>query len=61
MKEDKDKEKQHPADPQEDEKNGNVLGEAFDALFGNAEGGNSISEDEADDPDKQESIKTNEK
>ena len=44
-------------DPQEREKDGNIFGPAFDKLHGNAEGGNSISDDEADDPSKQESIK----
>lgn len=44
-------------DPQENEKDGNVLGKAFDAVFGDSEGGGGIGEDEADDPDKQESIK----
>lgn len=35
-------------DPQENEKAGNVFGKAFDALFGNFEGKNSISKDEPD-------------
>lgn len=58
---DKDLEQQkngnNPTDPQEDEKDSNVLGEAFDKLFGDAEGGNSLDEDLTNDPDKQESIK----
>lgn len=58
---DKDLEQQkkgnNPTDPQEDEKDGNVLGEAFDKLFGDAEGGNSLDEDDARDPGKQGSIK----
>jgi len=61
MEPDKNKEKEreqgNPTDPQEDEKNGNVLGGAFDAVFGNAEGGGSISEEEDKEPGKQESIK----
>lgn len=44
-------------DPQEDEKNGNVLGGLFDAVFGDAKGDHSISEDEDKEPGNQESIK----
>jgi hypothetical protein len=40
----KSEEQKHTTDPQEDEKNGNVLGEAFDKLFGNAEGENSLDD-----------------
>lgn len=58
MEERKDKEQQsNTTDPQEREKDGNIFGEAFDALVGDSEGGNSVSEDEANDPGKQESIK----
>ncbi len=44
-------------DPQEDEKNGNILGGVMDKIFGNAEGDNSLSEDEDKEPGNQESIK----
>jgi hypothetical protein len=53
----KETEQSKTTDPQEDEKNGNVLGKAFDAVFGDAEGGGSISEEEDKEPGKQESIK----
>ena len=33
-------------DPQEDEKNGNIIGDAFDAVFGNSKGGESFGEGE---------------
>ena len=46
-----------PTDPQENEKNGNVLGKAFDTMFGDSEGGNSLSEDESKEPGKQGSLK----
>ena len=52
-----DKEKRSTTDPQEDEKDGNVFGEAFDKLTGNAAGNNSLSEAESKDPGNQESIK----
>jgi hypothetical protein len=35
-------------DPQENEKDGNVFGKVFDAVFGNAEGKESIASDEPD-------------
>lgn len=44
-------------DPQEQEKDGNILGKAADALWGDAEGGNAISEEESKEPGKQGSIK----
>ena len=33
-------------DPQEDEKNGNIIGDAFDAVFGNSKGGEGFGEGE---------------
>ena len=59
MEERKDKQPKgsNTTDPQEREKDGNIFGGAFDAIVGDSEGGNSISEDEADDLGKQESIK----
>ncbi len=51
-------EQKSTTDPQKDEKDGNILGPALDKMFGDAEGGNSLGEEEANDPDKQESIKT---
>lgn len=53
----KETEQSKTTDPQEDEKDGNILGTAFDKIFGDSEGGNSISEDEDKEPGKQESIK----
>jgi hypothetical protein len=53
----KDADQGHTTDPQEDEKNGNVLGAAFDAIFGNAHGEGSVSDEEDKDPRNQESIK----
>jgi hypothetical protein len=58
MEQDKPKEPQtNGRDPQEKEKDGNIFGGIFDKVHGDAEGGSSISEDEAKDPDNQESIK----
>jgi hypothetical protein len=59
MEPDKNKEpdQSHTTDPQEDEKNGNVLGKIFDAVFGDAHGGGSVSDEEDKLPHKQESIK----
>ncbi len=59
MEQDKNKAPENPktTDPQENEKDGNVLGEAFDKLFGDADGDNSLDDDNAKDPDKQGSIK----
>lgn len=60
MQEDKNKEVQPEekhTDPQENEKDGNVFGPAFDKVFGDSEGGGGLGEEEANDPDKQESIK----
>ena len=44
-------------DPQEDEKNGNILGGLFDLMHGDSKGGNSVSDEEADEPGNQESLK----
>ncbi|HTN44700.1 MAG TPA: hypothetical protein VL098_00010 [Flavipsychrobacter sp.] len=44
-------------DPQEDEKNGNIFGEAFDKIFGDVNGEHSVADKDAEDPGKQESIK----
>ncbi len=43
-------------DPQENEKDGNVFGKVFDAVFGNYKGEESIS---ADEPDEHPDGKTN--
>ncbi|RYE25301.1 MAG: hypothetical protein EOP51_04620 [Sphingobacteriales bacterium] len=53
----KPEEQKKKTDPQEDEKDGNVFGKAFDKVFGDKDGGGSVSDEEANDPDKQESIK----
>lgn len=45
------------ADPQEDEKDGNVFGPAFDKVFGNKDGEGSVSDDDANEPGKQGSLK----
>jgi hypothetical protein len=50
-------EQKKTTDPQEQEKDGNIFGKAADALFGNSEGGGSMSEEEGKDPEKQGSIK----
>ena len=50
-------EQKKKTDPQEDEKDGNILGGAFDKVFGNKDGEGSVSDDDANDPDKQESLK----
>ena len=52
-----DEEQMHKTDPQEDEKDGNVFGPAFDKIAGDTEGGTSLSEEEAKIPGNQESIK----
>lgn len=51
------REQGNTTDPQEGEKEGNVLGGLFDKVFGDSHGDNSLSQDEANDPDKQGSIK----
>ena len=59
MEQDKNKasEQKKKTDPQEDEKDGNIFGEAFDKVFGNKDGEGSVSDDDANDPDKQGSLK----
>jgi hypothetical protein len=54
---DQDKRHANTTDPQENEKDGNVFGDAFDKISGNSEGGKSMSEDESKKPGNQESIK----
>lgn len=46
-------------DPQENEKDGNVFGRAFDALFGNYKGKQSISANEPDEaPEEEERLRS---
>ena len=54
---DQDSSKVNTTDPQENEKKGNIFGPAFDKISGDAEGGNSMSEEESKEPGNQESIK----